>query len=346
MKIIIDDKIPFIKGRLEEAGIDAVYAAPGDITPQLAADADALIVRTRTRCDESLLGKSAVKLVVTATIGTDHIDLAWCREKGITVCNAAGCNAPGVAQYVWSSLIRTGFDCKRQTLGVVGLGNVGSIVADWGRRMGAKVIVCDPPRKKAGHTDFDYIPLAELIEKSDAVTLHTPLTRGGEDPTYHLIGEKELNLLRSGAILINSSRGPVVDNAAWLRSLHCGGTRAVIDVWEGEPRIDTCLMAAAAISTPHIAGYSYEGKQRATRMALEAVERYFGVTVPLDGLCADYRSPGADFPEDVAVQITASYNPFNDDALLRANPEDFERLRGSYDYRHEPAFCLPGGKTI
>ncbi|MDE6338115.1 MAG: 4-phosphoerythronate dehydrogenase, partial [Muribaculaceae bacterium] len=190
MKFIVDNKIPFIKGRLEPLG-EVVYADPFAFTPQLVKDADALIIRTRTHCDEALLDGSSVKLVATATIGTDQIDIPWCEANGITVENAAGCNAPGVAQYVWSSLLRNGFDPSRHTLGVVGKGNIGSIVADWGCRLGANVIVCDPPRQKAGHKDEDYLPLEEVLAKADAVTLHTPLTKEGDDSTYHLISEPQ-----------------------------------------------------------------------------------------------------------------------------------------------------------
>lgn len=240
IKIIIDDKIPFIKGRLEAletegVSFDVVYAAPETISAGMVADADAIIVRTRTRCDEKLLKDSAVRLVVTATIGTDHIDIPWCESRGIKVCNAAGCNAPGVAQYVWSSLLRMGFDPSRHTLGVVGVGHVGSIVADWGKHLGAEILVCDPPRKRAGFTDHDYLPLDQLLRNCDAVTLHTPLSRTGEDATFHMIGEAELAMMKPEAILINSSRGPVADNAAWAKSLKAGKGRAVVDVWEGNP---------------------------------------------------------------------------------------------------------------
>lgn len=341
MKIIIDNKIPFISGRIERALPEAevVYAAPGSINTDTVADADALIVRTRTRCDKALLAKSNVRLVVTATIGTDHIDMQWCAGNGITVCNAAGCNAPGVAQYVWSALLRKGFDPTRHTIGVVGLGHVGSIVANWGRRLGARVTVCDPPREKAGFTDTEYLPLHDLIAGADAVTLHTPLTLKGENPTFHLIGERELNLLRPGAVLVNTSRGPVADNRAWEQHLLKGTSQAVVDVWEGEPLINPGLLAKATVATPHIAGYSFEGKQRATRMALEAFERYFGVRIPKDGLCGDYLSPGEGLSADtMRKSILDSYDPLADDARLRSCPEDFERLRSDYDYRHEPAF--------
>ncbi len=347
MKIIIDNKIPFIAGRLEEVA-DVVYTDPFSFTPELVKDADALIIRTRTRCDSRLLEGSKVSLVATATIGTDQIDLPWCRKRGITVRNAAGCNAPGVAQYVWSALLRDGFDPASQTLGVVGYGNIGTIVADWGRKLGCRILVCDPPRRKAGFNDVEYLPLESVLREADAVTLHTPLTKSGEDATYHLIGERELEMMRPGSTLINAARGGVVDNIAWQNHLAgrrgcqaangaaasgTGAHKAVIDVWEGEPDINRNLLDLALVATPHIAGYSFEGKQRATRMVLEAVEQHFGVRVNKDGLTGQYVAPEAIASADI---ITSSYDPAADTAALRGNPGEFEQLRSNYNYRHEP----------
>lgn len=330
-KIVVDDKIPFIKGRLEPVA-EVIYAAPAEITPELVKDADALLVRTRTKCNEALLGDSKVRLVATATIGMDHFDKKWLDNNGITAVNAAGCNAPGVAQYVWSSLLRSGFDPSRHTLGIVGFGHIGSIVADWGRKMGVKIMVCDPPRKDKGMTDEDYFPMENLLKECDAVTLHTPLTGGGAYPTFHLISDKELKMMKPGAILVNASRGPVVDNAAWREYLKEGKAKGIVDVWEGEPALDKELLQLAEISTPHIAGYSLEGKERATRMVLEAIEKEFGVEIDKSGLEGPYNSPETVDPD----KILASYDPYADTLLLRNNPNVFERLRDAYDLRREP----------
>ncbi len=334
MKFIIDNKIPFIKGRLEPLG-ETIYAAPAEITPASVKDADALIVRTRTICGPGLLQGSSAKLIATATIGTDHIDLEWCRNNGIAVANAAGCNAPGVAQYVWASLLENGFDTSRHTLGVVGYGNIGTIVADWGRKLGARVIICDPPRKKSGLTDEEYLPLETILCEADAVTLHTPLTRSGDDATFHLIGERQLAMMKPGSILVNAARGPVADNRAWAAHLKANNAKAIIDVWENEPEISTPLLELASVATPHIAGYSLEGKQRATRMALEAIEKHFGVKIDTSGLEGTYTPPAE---ISGPSQITSSYNPAADTALLRANPQNFEKLRSDYNYRPEPSF--------
>lgn len=205
MKIIADKNIPFLEGRI--AGAELLSLPACEINRAAVKNADALIVRTRTRCDAALLSGSDVRLVATATIGTDHIDMPWCAANGITVRNAPGCNAPGVALYVWASLLRAGFKPSESVLGVVGRGHVGSIVAQWGRRLGCEVIVCDPVREEAGLTDENYLPLAELLRRSDAVTLHTPLTRGGRYPTFHMVNDATLRYMKAGAILVNAARG-------------------------------------------------------------------------------------------------------------------------------------------
>ena len=330
-RIIIDRDIPFLRGRLEHAA-ECVYAGQHEFTPELVRDADALIIRTRTRCDRALLEGSRVRFIATATIGMDQFDLDWCRSAGITVRNAPGCNAPGVAQYVWSALLRAGFDPARHTLALVGRGNVGSVVAEWGRALGARILVSDPPRAAQGFTDEDYRPLHEIIAQADAVTLHTPYTRTGPHPTHHLIGAPEIALMRPGAILLNAARGPVADGDAIKSALTEGRIRAIIDTWEGEPDIDPELVPLAETATCHIAGYSAEGKQRATRMALENVAQFFGFDIDTSGLAPAY------VPENPpsAEAILASYDPAHDTALLRQQPELFEQLRSDYDFRHEP----------
>ncbi|MDE7159593.1 MAG: 4-phosphoerythronate dehydrogenase [Muribaculaceae bacterium] len=330
MKIIADDNIPYLKGRLEPFA-DVTYVDQDDFTPGLVKDADALMIRTRTRCDSRLLDGSSVKMIATATIGMDQFDLPWCHAAGIETANAPGCNAPGVAQYVWSALLRAGFDPEKMTLGVVGHGNVGSIVARWGDLLGAKVLVCDPPRAEAGMTDRDYVRLERLLAESDAVTLHTPLLRDGRHPTHHLIGSREISLMRPGAILVNAARGSVIDTIPVKEALRDGRIRAIIDTWEGEPVIDRELLEMAEYGTFHIAGYSRQGKQRATRMALEAVGRHFGIDFPTDGLEGPYAEPQALTPG----KIMDSYDPAADTAMLRSDPAAFERLRAEYNYRPE-----------
>lgn len=329
MKFVIDNNIPYIKGRLEPHA-EVCYLDQFGFTPESVKDADALLIRTRTRCDKALLGESAARLVATATIGTDQIDIPWCRENGITVRNSPGCNAPAVAQYVWSAMLRLGLTPGRDRVGVVGCGNVGGIVAEWGRALGFDIVVSDPPRQEQGIED-NYLPLDQLLSTCDAVTLHTPLTRTGEHPSYHLIGERELALMQPGALLVNAARGPVVEQEALRQALLDKRIRAVVDTWEFEPATDPDILRLAEYATFHIAGYSRQGKQRATRMVLEAVDDLFGIATDKSGLEGAY-TPLAGI---TAEAIINSYDPAVDTEELRNDPAAFDRLRGNYDLREE-----------
>lgn len=333
MKLIIDNAIPFIRGRFTK-DVEVVYLPGKEICPEVVRDADGLIIRTRTRCDEFLLKDSKVKAIATATIGTDHIDYKWCENMGITVRNAPGCNAPGVAQYVLSSLFKTGFNQDTDTLGIIGYGHVGSLVADWALKMGIKVLISDDPRKEATFEDVDYLSMKEVLEKSDAVTLHVPFTNDGMHPTYKLIGEKELSLMQNGAVIVNTSRGGVVDESALKEAIKRGKVKGIVDVWENEPIIDRELVDLVNIATPHIAGYSKEGKKRATRMALEGIAEILGLKLDLNGLECNPRT-------DISISpqlIESSYNPFKDTEALRRDINTFEFLRNNYLYRSEPLF--------
>lgn len=333
MKVVIDKAIPFIEGRLPNY-VEAWYLPSEEITSEVVKDADAIIVRTRTRCDSKLLEGSKVKLVATATIGTDHIDMDWCSANGIEVRNAPGCNAPGVAQYVWSSLLRCGFDPGCHTLGIIGYGHVGSLVGAWAKEMGIKTLVCDPPRQMSGYNDVKYLPMDQVLRNSDAVTLHVPFTTGGIYATRYLVGYRELDMMKPGALLINSSRGGVVNELCLKDSLREKGMRAVVDVWENEPLIDAELLDLVAFATPHIAGYSQEGKKRATAMALKALKDVMGVEADITGLeCV----PANQLPISSDL-ILRSYDPTIDSDELKSHRQEFEYLRNNYKYRHEPLF--------
>lgn len=330
MKIIADKNIPFLTGRIPEA--ELILLPASEIDADTVKDADALIVRTRTNCNEGLLKGSKVKLIATATIGTDHIDLPWCTANGVTVRNAPGCNAPGVALYVWANLLRNGFDPNTDTLGVIGCGNVGSIVAKWGERLGARVLVCDPPRQERGETDREYLSLEDTLAQSDAVTLHTPLTYDGRHATFHLIDHDALRHMKPGTIFINAARGEVASTDALLSAIDEGRIRrAIIDTWEGEPHIDRRLLKLADTATCHIAGYSVEGKQRATRMALEGVREALDIDVDLTGLQGPYAEPAT----LTTALILSHYDPTVMTDALKENPEAFETLRNSYPLHKE-----------
>lgn len=325
MKIIADEAIPYLKGIFENE-CEVEYYPGSEITPQRVKDADALIVRTRTKCNAQLLEGSKVKVIASATIGTDHIDRAWCQSHNIALFNAPGCNSGGVLQYFLTALFKclstrelwqkflnsapdagsaaagaaagsvAGVDGTAEgaataaedsasasapfTVGVIGVGNVGSKVAAACEGLGFEVLRNDPPKERqqtlaynSGYlriVDFkDYYSLDYLLENSDVVTLHVPMdetTRGMADANFFA-------RMKPGAIFINSSRGEVVDEAALLANIHKLAA-VVLDVWVGEPNINKELLQSAFIATPHIAGYSAEGKIKGTQMAVEAIRRY------------------------------------------------------------------------
>ena len=330
MKIVIDSGIPFIQGVFESFA-EVLYIKGQEFTREDVCDADAIVIRTRTHCDSALLEGSKVRLIVTATIGTDHIDLDYCREHGIIVKNAAGCNARGVLQ--WVSAVLAQITANRAvtpqelTLGIVGVGNVGSLVWEYAREWGFRTICCDPPREEREHLGF--APIEEIFAKADIVTLHTPLA----PDTFHLVDDGLLSSWKeSDKILINASRGEVVATEALLRS----GVECAIDVWEGEPDIDHRLLKKAFVATPHIAGYSLQGKANATAMAVAAVANHFGL--PLREWYPAQISPSTPQPiswEELCRRMPTHYDINADSQLLKAHPEQFEALRNGYDYRAE-----------
>lgn len=331
MKIIVEDKIPYIKGTLERYG-DVEYLPSEGIDARVMRDADALLTRTRTRVDASLLEGSRCRFVATATIGTDHIDLDYCRRRGIEVANAPGCNAPAVAQWVLACALTLCAEHPSDlTIGIVGVGHVGSMVERWARQLGYRVLRCDPPRARRGERGF--VSLDTIAHEADIITFHTPLTRMGNDATYHLADARFFDTLRGGQLVMNAARGPVVDTAAIIAAIRNGRVaQCAIDTWEGEPAIDRELLRLANIATPHVAGYSHQGKVRATAMVLEAFSQHFGTDViPPVGATAVAPS------ESVTAQgVLSSYDPMVDTAELKARPSDFERLRDYYHLRPEP----------
>ena len=444
MKIIADEAIPYLKGIFENE-CEVEYYPGSEITPQRVKDADALIVRTRTKCNAQLLEGSKVKVIASATIGTDHIDRAWCQSHNIALFNAPGCNSGGVLQYfltalfkclstreLWQKFLNSAPDAGADaaaagedaaaagaatadgaagaaagaaagsvagvdgtadgaataagdsasesapfTVGVIGVGNVGSKVAAACEGLGFEVLRNDPPKERqqtlaynSGYlriVDFkDYYSLDYLLENSDVVTLHVPLdetTRGMADASFFA-------RMKPGAIFINSSRGEVVDEAALLANLHKLAA-VVLDVWVGEPNINRELLQSAFIATPHIAGYSAEGKIKGTQMAVEAIRRYMrdngltastaassthsvgatpaatapattaGVTPAAAGTCTipeeqpipvDFRGKNID---EISQMLERIFPIQELSDALKANPHTFEEMRNNYNYRHE-----------
>ena len=336
MKVIVDNKIPYIKGNIEKIADEVVYLSGNAFTKEEVTDADALIVRTRTLCNKELLAGSRVKFIATATIGFDHIDTAYCWEAGIEWTNCPGCNAGSVEQYVHASLLllkhRKGLELENATLGIVGVGHVGKRVQRMAEALGMRVLLNDPPREDNGEAGF--VSLQTIAGESDVITFHTPLNREGKYRTFHLADASFFDGLKRIPYIINSSRGEVVDAIALLEALEKGKVKdAIIDTWENEPDISLGLLRKVFIGTPHIAGYSADGKVNATRMSLEALCRFFGKTAEF---CivppALPERVYSDNPEEAYLEV---YNPMEDSDRLKESPEKFEWLRGNYPLRRE-----------
>lgn len=327
MKFVIDCAIPLIRGVFEPFG-EVVYLRGESFTREDVRDADALIIRTRTRCNAALLEGAKVRIIATATIGFDHIDIDYCHRHNIAVTTAAGCNARGVLQWVGAVLAHlVGEEAPQKiTLGIVGVGAVGSLVKEYAERWGFRTICCDPPRQAAEHLDF--LPLEEVLRGADIITLHTPL----DATTRHLINSDNISLLKSGATLINASRGEVVATEATRRN----DLRYAIDVWEGEPDIDLALLAKATIATPHIAGYSLQGKANASSMAVRAVAKQLGL--PVEGWYPDgveCITPQQIGWAELRQSIKEHYDILAESEYFKRNADSFEELRNNYRYRNE-----------
>lgn len=334
-KVVIESHIPAVPDELCRH-FDIVRLDPEAITADAVRNADALIVRTRTRCDSALLSGSKVRFVATATIGTDHLDLRWLASNGITTVSAPGCNAPAVAQYVMSSIIRHplfhGFHAGR-AIAIVGVGHVGTIVSRWAQGINMNVLHVDPPRQRRGDPG-QWWSLREAAARAEIITFHTPLTHQGSDATFHLADQNLLSSMRSDALVINAARGGIVDETALLNHIDSGHLEApIIDCWESEPDINRELLDRAFVATPHIAGYSIEGKQRATMRVVEALCSHFGKPCPSFPPIYDPTGEGELQPKP--MDITLSYNPLADTEALRQSPESFETLRNNYNLRHE-----------
>ncbi|AEX51180.1 erythronate-4-phosphate dehydrogenase [Rahnella aquatilis CIP 78.65 = ATCC 33071] len=348
MKILVDENMPYAVELFSRLG--NVQAVPGRPIPQDALnDADALMVRSVTKVNESLLAGKPVKFVGTATAGTDHVDDAWLARAGIGFSAAPGCNAIAVVEYVFSSLLilaqRDGFSLRDKTVGIIGVGNVGSRLNARLEALGVRTLLCDPPRADRGDAG-EFWPLEKLVAEADILTFHTPLNMSGPYATHHLVDADLLARLPADRILINACRGEVVDNAALLDALN-GSKKltAVLDVWEPEPDLSLALLDKVAIGTAHIAGYSLEGKARGTTQVFEAFSQFIGQpqTVPLESLLpapefAEVTLSGALSEARLLRLIHLVYDVRRDDRPLRrvaGKPGEFDKLRKFYEERRE-----------
>lgn len=336
MKIVADPNIPFVREAFGALG-EITFAPGREIRPATVRDADILLVRSVTPVNAALLDGSRVKFVATATIGTDHIDTGYISLKGIGFASAAGSNANSVAEYVVAALLelahRHKFRLREKTLGVIGVGNIGSRVVRYAQALGMRVVQNDPPRQRAEHLP-DFVALDELIVKADIVTLHVPL----DDSTHHLLQHDNLRSF----ILLNTARGPVVDNKVLLKAIDGERIGAVVlDVWENEPNISPELLDVVEIGTPHIAGYSLDGKVNGVRMIYEAASRHFDIApvwqpaLPPVPLIPASVNRGEDAEDALRRIVRHFYDITAAAAVLRANVRDFDKLRAEYPVRRE-----------
>ena len=340
MKIVADRNIPFLEGVFEPYA-EVMYRDGKEISREDVADADVLVIRTRTKCDAGLLEGSSVRMIATATIGVDHIDLDYCASRGIRVHNAEGCNAGGVMQYVFSALYgvasRKSIKLDDAVFGIIGVGHVGKKVAELAEYLGFKVLLCDPPRaEKEGYEGF--CELEYLLANSDVVTLHVPL----DETTCGMADEDFFTIMKPGSIFINAARGEIMDEKALKQAMPKFGA-VIIDTWNNEPDVDEELIEMVDIATPHIAGYSYQGKQNGTASVVQAVAGFFGIPQLYDYY------PATDVPEhepvkldlsdkkqgEVAAVFQYNYPIFTDDFRFRMEPGNFEKMRSNYQYRRE-----------
>ncbi|WP_180039594.1 4-phosphoerythronate dehydrogenase [Acinetobacter sp. YH12218] len=346
MKIVADENLAFTEYFFAEFG-EIKQAAGRTLTHADVKEADALLVRSVTQVNADLIQQTALKFVGSATIGTDHLDITALEKQGIAWSNAAGCNAQAVAEYVITALLYVKPELlnanEKFTLGIVGLGNVGSRLAVMAELFGWNVIGYDPFVQS---DQVKQVEFAELLKSADAISAHVPLTKEGEHPTYHLINAAALAAMKPTAILINSARGPVVEEAALIADIQQTQRKVVLDVFEHEPEISAALLDLIYVVTPHIAGYSLEGKARGTQMIYEAfcqtfkqpINKAFESQLPV---CEQYFT-GADFKTVLQRYLKDIYDIARDDANLRACLKDgkvdqkaFDYLRKTYPLRRE-----------
>lgn len=348
LRIVADSKIPYLAGALDHVA-QVGYVPGAQISKEEIASADALIIRTRTKCNRELLHGTSVKFIASATIGYDHIDTAYCDAQGIKWTNAPGCNSGSVKQYIASALAEIVSIEKKTfkdiTLGIIGVGNVGSKVAAMAKTLGMKTLLNDPPRER-NESKGDFTDIETLIAQSDIITIHVPLSHQGINKTFHLANSDFFAKMKRGAWFINTSRGEVMETQSLIRALeskHLGG--AAIDVWENEPNINLRLLELAHIATPHIAGYSADGKAKGTAMSVQAISKFFNLGMdswhpnnipqaPVNNLDIDCSLKST---EQIFSELsTFAYDILADSYKLKKLPETFEQQRETYPIRREP----------
>jgi len=350
MRIAADKNIPYLNGIVEQFG-DVRYLTGADFVQKNIKDVDVLIVRTVARLDEYVLGGTNVKLICSATIGYDHIDTAYCDSHGITWYNAPGSNSSSVQQYIVSALIvlsrQNKINLKDKIIGIVGVGNVGEKVAKACEILGLKVLLNDPPREAEEGSSI-FVDMDTIKREADIITFHTPLKKEGIYKTYHMADAAFFSSLSKKPVIINSARGGVVETEAIKYALSEGLiSGAVIDCWENEPDIDREYMSMVNIATPHIAGYSADGKANASRISLENIATFYHMgRTPIDQIkIPEPQNPVIDLDNfsgnRIEEAILTTYNPINDFEKLKNNPGKFKDLRNEYPLRREyPSYII------
>lgn len=347
IRIIADNKIPFLRGTLEPYA-EMVYLPGKEINGDILKNADALLIRTRTKCRENNLKGTKVSFIGTATIGFDHIDTQYCEKNNVKWTNASGCNSSSVYQYIATALLKISsdfrFNLKDKTIGIIGVGNVGSKVEKLARTLGMNVLLNDPPRARR-ENESNFHSLSSILHQSDIVTIHVPLNTVGEDCTYHIMNEKNFKRMNKGAWFINSSRGEVVSTSDLKQTLTSGKlSGTVLDVWENEPDIDLEFMGKSFIATPHIAGYSTDGKANGTAIVVNALCDHFNLSLknwypanvpppPFPEISIDGKAKSDE--EIIREAVFHTYDISEDDKRLRLTPSEFEKQRGDYPMRRE-----------
>lgn len=337
MNLLIDENIAFAKEAFSHFG-KVILVDGRNLTNKVVKDADVLIIRSITRVDEKLLSKSKVRFVGTATIGTDHIDLDYLKKHNITCADARGCNADSVAEYVFTALMKVISEkkllFKGKTIGVVGVGNIGSRVARIAESLGMKVLKNDPPLVRKG-TGKNYVSLDEVLN-TDIVTLHVPLSFEGVDKTYHLLNENNLKKIKSNSIIINTSRGAVIDYVSLFKESIEKGFELILDVWENEPSINLELLSKTKIATAHIAGYSLEGKVNGTKMIYDALCKFININpiwqpeLPLIEKANLILPDGNTDEEKLSRLFSSIYNIESDDLKMREISKYKKNEQASY----------------
>ncbi len=341
MKIIADKGIPFVKEYLP-ADFAVEYLSSEEITKPALKGADAVLIRSVTKCDATLLEGTGVRLIVSATIGDDHIDKDFCRRHNIVWKTASGCNKQAVVQYVIWVLYylqsRFGYAWKSKTTGIIGVGNIGGLLSKTLARLGVKHLLHDPPRQQEG-TSGSFVSLEKIRQEADVVSLHVPLTRKGKYPTFHLLGDDFFAHRKKEITLINSSRGAVLSTEVLKRWKERGVIEhLILDVWENEPEIDRQLLSMTTLGTPHIAGYSLRGKMNASYMSLRHIESFFHI--PMPGLASMFVQIA---PQPLSYRCGKGANTYGileqiwdiekDSQVLKERPQHFKQFRDNYKLR-------------